>query len=251
VPKINVYLSDELDQAVKKANLPVSAICQRALEQTLSRLASVRETTLSDVDCDEPGGIAEHFALRTREALRLARNQAHAEGAPTARTEHLLWGLLSEGNNLALHILLAMDIQPESVRNDLIRMRPSVIGDKDEDSEKNTPQRLDGAATSVLELAVTEAASLGHNYVGCEHLLLGLVAEPGGLAGQVLRKRGVEPHLTRRAVLAASAGYIYLQTKNQNSGGSLDPQAITEIVQRELEPVLHRLELLESNLGLS
>jgi hypothetical protein len=53
--------------------------------------------------------------------------------------------------------------------------------------------------------------SLGHDYVGCEHLLIGLVAEPDGTAGQVLRTLGAEPRLTRHAVAAAPAGYVHLR----------------------------------------
>jgi ATP-dependent Clp protease ATP-binding subunit ClpA len=62
-------------------------------------------------------------------------------------------------------------------------------------------------------LAVTEATSLGHNYIGCEHRLLGLVAEPDGIAGQVLRALGADPRLVRRAVTAALAGYVHLRPK--------------------------------------
>lgn len=71
--------------------------------------------------------------------------------------------------------------------------------------------RFSGPAARVLELTVAEVGMLGHNYVGCEHLLLGLVAEPDGAGGEVLRAAGAEPKLTRRAVAAALVGYNYLR----------------------------------------
>ena len=65
---------------------------------------------------------------------------------------------------------------------------------------------MSGTAANALELTVVEALSLGHNYVGCEHLLLGLVAEPDGTAGQVLRGLGAEQRTVRQVVSAASPG---------------------------------------------
>ncbi|MEU2357578.1 Clp protease N-terminal domain-containing protein [Streptomyces misionensis] len=134
MPKINVYLPDDLAEAVKEAGVPVSAVCQRALELAVRRVTTIRETPLADLD-DEPTGALAHFTARTRTVLKLAV----------------------------------------------------------------APRRFDGPAANAMELAVTEAISLGHNYIGCEHVLLGLVAEPDGVAGQVLRALGTDPKLARRA----------------------------------------------------
>ncbi|MEV1175650.1 Clp protease N-terminal domain-containing protein, partial [Nonomuraea sp. NPDC049784] len=179
MPKINVYLPDELAEAVKQAGVPVSAVCQRALEQAVRRVTAIRETVLADLDLEEPTGALTHLTARTRTVLKLAADQARAEGAASVGTEHLLGGMLTEGGNLGLRVLHAMDIEPEQVKRDLAhRHQPAT------DTEADGPRSFSGTAANALEFAVTEATSLGHNYVGCEHLLLGLVAEPDGTAGQ-------------------------------------------------------------------
>src|SRR5205807_7226461 len=74
-------------------------------------------------------------------------------------------------------------------------------------------------AKRALELTITEAQCLGHNYVGCEHLLLGLLSTEDGLASQVLRRMGLEVRTTRRAVVTALAGYVH---SSQNQSASTD-----------------------------
>ncbi|MFC4901793.1 Clp protease N-terminal domain-containing protein [Streptosporangium amethystogenes subsp. fukuiense] len=110
-------------------------------------------------------------------------------------------------------------------------------------------------AAAALEMTVTEATSLGHNYIGCEHLLLGLIAEPEGAAGHVLRELGAEHRLTRRAVSAALAGYVHLRAQTQAASAVPAPpadaaSALSAAVREELRPVLRRLERLEEHLGL-
>ncbi|MFI7420833.1 Clp protease N-terminal domain-containing protein [Nonomuraea sp. NPDC049684] len=96
-------------------------------------------------------------------------------------------------------------------------------------------------------MTVTEATAMGHNYVGCEHLLLGLVTEPDGTAGQVLRALGAEPRLVRRAVTAALAGYVHLRAQTSAAG---DPaQALAAAVRQQVQPLIERIERLEQNLG--
>jgi ATP-dependent Clp protease ATP-binding subunit ClpC len=80
--------------------------------------------------------------------------------------------------------------------------------------------------------------------VGCEHLLIGLVAEPDGVAGQILRSLGAEPRLTRRAVAAAVAGYAHLQTKAEPKA----PKDPAEAIREELRPLIVRIERLEAQL---
>jgi hypothetical protein len=93
---------------------------------------------------------------------------------------------------------------------------------------------------------VTEAIAFGHNYVGCEHLLLGLVTEPDGTAGEVLRELGAEPPLTRRAVSAALAGYVHLRAQTS----AADPAAgMVAAVSRQLQPLIACIEWLEQRLG--
>ncbi|MEU7987724.1 Clp protease N-terminal domain-containing protein [Streptosporangium canum] len=249
MPKINVYLPDELAEAVKEAGVPVSAVCQRALEQAVRRVTAIRETALGSPDLDDPTARLTHFTDRTRAAVKLAVEQARAEGAAEVGTEHLLSGMLTEGGNLALHILRAMEIDPEQVRRELDRLAPA----EPPAGPDGSPLRFGGPAAGALELAVTDATGMGHNYIGCEHLLLGLIGEPDGAAGQLLRGLGAEPRLTRRAVTAALAGYVHLRAQGQAGTAAAAPAtpaaALSAAIRQELQPILQRLERLEERLG--
>lgn len=255
MPKINVYLPDDLAEAVKEAGVPVSAVCQRALEQAVRRVTAIRQTVLGDLDLQQPGGALAHFTAPTRTALRLAMEQAGDQDAPYVGTAQLLGGMLAEGGNLALQVLRALEIEPAQVQRELTG-RPY---DQEEPSAATggpEPRRFSGPAANAMELAVSEATALGHNYVGCEHLLLGLAAEPDGTAGQVLRALGAEPRLTRRAVAAALAGYVHLRAQSRTGAGAgavpaEAAEALAAAVRREIQPLVGRIERLEQQLGLA
>ncbi|MGW5262470.1 Clp protease N-terminal domain-containing protein [Microbispora sp. NPDC004025] len=268
MPKINVYLPDDLAEAVKEAALPVSAICQRALEQAVRRVAAIRESVLGEFELDDPR--LSHFTHRTRAVLRLALERARAEGASGIGTEHLLAAMLAEGQNLALHVLRAIEIEPTLLERDLASRRSSAPAGAagpeqtpgDGGTREDGPSRFDAAAANALELAVTEAHALGHNYIGCEHLLLGLVAEPDGVAGEVLRARGAEPRLARRAVSAALAGYVHLRAQGQGAAPDASQSAtqnmpqnaaqiVAALVRQEIAPLLRRIERLEQHAGVT
>jgi len=200
MPKINVYLPDALAESVKELGIPVSAVCQRALEQSVRRVAAVRETSRADLASDEPAERLTQLTDRARAAVRLGVEQARASGATAVGTEHLLAGLLAEGGNVALRVLGSLEIELADVRRGL----PAPA----DEPARVDRWRLDAPAAAALELAAVEAAGLGHNYLGCEHLLLGLVVEPDGAAGQLLRSLGAEQRLTRRAVAAWLSGYL-------------------------------------------
>ncbi len=278
VPKINVYLPDDLAEAVREMGVPVSAICQRALEASVRQVTAIRQATLGGLNPDDPAGRMSHFTTRARSAVALGLRGARAAGSPYVGTEHLLAGVLAEGGNLAIEVLRAMEIEPDALRHDLDRAvasRSAVDGAVDdivqarreaqqpaqeqEPGEAEEPGvRFSGPAANALELAVTEAIGLGHNYVGCEHLLLGLVSEPEGTAGQVLCGLGAEYRPTRRAISAALVGYTYMQGQVQgqvqpNETGKTAPagmaQALGEAIRRELQPFAERLGRLEQRLG--
>jgi ATP-dependent Clp protease ATP-binding subunit ClpC len=165
--------------------------------------------------------------------------------------------MVSEGDNLALHVLRAIEIDPGQVQRHLARQADVETGSSDE----ATSLRFSTAAAGALELAVTEAMSLGHNYIGCEHLLLGLVGEPAGTAGQVLRALGAEARLTRRAVTAALAGYVHLRAQTSATPvadpmRAADPtpaadsmRALAAALQQHLQPLIERIERLEQHLN--
>ncbi|RKN40072.1 Clp protease N-terminal domain-containing protein [Streptomyces hoynatensis] len=251
MPKINVYLPDDLAEAVKQSGVPVSAVCQRALEQAVRRVTAIREAVLADHD-DGPVGALAHFSPRTRTVLKLAAERARDAGAPRMGTEHVLGAMLEEGTNLALHVLRAMEVEPKHVARELSGRQSDVPATAPPDSD---PRRLDGPAANALELAVTEATALGHHYIGCEHLLLGLAVEPDGVAGQVLRALGADPKPVRRAITAALAGYVHLRAEagqGQPTAASAGaPPELAGVLRAELEPLARRIARLEEHLGLA
>jgi ATP-dependent Clp protease ATP-binding subunit ClpA len=255
MPKINVYLPDELAEAVRATGVPVSAVCQRALEEAVKRMTALREVAPHDLDLDDPNSrLGQLTTARVREVIRLAAARSREAGLPAVGTEHLLAGLLDEGSNLAIRVLAALEVEPAAVRDALAARATTAPVEAG-----GEPAALFGTrAAAALELSLSEAISLGHNYVGCEHLLLGLVAEPDGTAGQVLRQLGIEPRLARRAVAAALAGYVHLRANTQPATQPATPPAaqpaaqpaaelagVAEAIQRELRPLVERLERLE------
>ncbi|MBE1484568.1 Clp protease N-terminal domain-containing protein [Plantactinospora soyae] len=254
MPKINVYLPDELAEAVRAYGVPVSAVCQRALEQAVRRVTAIRETALGELDDADLLARLPHFTPRARTAVRLGIERSRADGSAGVGTAHLLDGILAEGGNLALHVLRVEEIETERLAGDLAGQpaaEPGVAAD-------SPSQHFSGPAANALELAVTEATTFGHNYVGCEHLLLGLIAEPDGVAGQLLRSRGAELRLTRRAVAAALAGYVHLRAQAQAqppAGAAGTPTELASMlaaaVAREVQPIVARIERLEERAGVT
>ena len=245
MPKINVYLPDDLADAVKEAGIPVSAICQRSLEQAVRRVADVRAAVAGELAPEAALGRLTGLTPRTRQPLTLAIGQVEADGAPALDTGHILGGILSEGTNLALHVLRAVDVDLDQLASDLAS-RPTaepLSGDADDDV-----RRFSAPASSALQAAVTEAIALDHNYIGCEHLLLGLAAETDGIAGRALRAQGAEHKTLRRAVVAALAGYVHLRAQSPAAPAATEG-LVAEAVRRELAPLSERLTALERHVG--
>jgi len=274
VPKINVYLPDDLADAVKEMGVPVSAICQRALEASVRRVTAIRQAALGEVPLEDSAGRLAHFTAKARTAVGLAVRSAHASGSAVVGTEHLLAGLLAEGTNLALVILNSMEIEPDVLRSALAaagvtfptpetpdRAGPGAGAGPGRAGQDRGALRFSGPAANALELAVTEAVGLGHNYIGCEHLLLGLASETEGTGGAVLRDLGAEPRPVRRAMTAALAGYTAIAASKQAraaaaqtavQAGAQRPEVLTmlrEAVRDALQPLTERLERLEQRLG--
>jgi ATP-dependent Clp protease ATP-binding subunit ClpC len=232
MPKINVYLPDDLATAVRDAQVPVSAICQAALERAVRDVSALRGS--DEAPAQEPAyGPFTRFTPRARTAIARAQSQARERHHDHVGTEHLLLGVLDEGDNLALKVLIALDLEPDDIRSELIASLPPA-------SRCTTDhQPFSPDAKKALELTTKEALGLGHNYVGCEHLLLGLVATEDGLASQVLRRMGIELRTTRRAVATALSGYVHAREQDA-------PQASASSI---LAAILHRLEAIEQRLA--
>jgi ATP-dependent Clp protease ATP-binding subunit ClpA len=230
MPKINVYLPDELADAVKDLSIPLSAVCQQALQQAVRRVSAIRETASLDLDLGEALDRLTQFTTRARTAIQLGADRARAEGAARIRTEHLLAGIVEEGDNLGLRIVRSLEIEPAEIKRQLAALPVP----EQRSSTGGAAQKVDETAARALELTATEALALGHNYIGCEHLVLGLVTEPDGAAGQLLRSLGAEPRLARRAVAAALSGYVHAQANAQ---------------QPNLQQIVERLDRLERRLN--
>ena len=250
MPKINVYLPDDLAEAVKEAGVAVSAICQAALEQAVRRLTTVRQLVASDLDSETLGVRLPRTTDRARTAFSLAVGQARAAGAALVGTEHLLGGLLAEGGNLALAVLHAMDIETSAIKAELDRAAAgSHPGGPGGPGGAGAGRRISGPLGAALVGAVSASNALGHNYTGCEHLLLGLISEPDGAGGQILRGLGVDERQARRAVTASLAGIQYWQDRAQGSGHATAAEPLAEAIKRELQPFADRLATIEQRLS--
>jgi ATP-dependent Clp protease ATP-binding subunit ClpA len=254
MPKINVYLPDDLAEAVKEADLPVSAVCQAALEQAVRRMTGIRQLVAAGLDSESLADRLPRFTDKARTAFRLAATHARTAGAPLIGTEHLLSGLLAEGSNLALPVMHALDIEASAVKVEVDRAiaRPQPAGE-------DAGQRISGPLGRVFIGAAAAANSLGQNYVGCEHLLVGLISEPDGTGGQILRGLGADERQAKRAVTASLAGIEYWQARSEGRDitvASSQPAAsagvaamLAEAIKRELQPFADRLASIEQRLS--
>jgi ATP-dependent Clp protease ATP-binding subunit ClpA len=137
----------------------------------------------------------ERFTDRARQTVVLAQEEARRLDHNYIGTEHLLLGMLRDADNVAARALRGLGIALEMVRTDV----EQIVGRGDESPGGHIP--FTPRAKKVLELSLREALQLGHNYIGTEHILLGLVREGDGLAAQVLVKRGATLPRVRKAVL--------------------------------------------------
>lgn len=137
----------------------------------------------------------ERFTGRARKVLTLAHEEAHRLQHDFIGTEHILLGLISEGEGLAAKTLLNLGIEPDKVRSEIERIVGR--GKKTVTGEISLTPR----SKKVIELAVDEARRLNHQYIGTEHLLLGLVREGEGVAADVLESFGVSLEKVRKQIL--------------------------------------------------
>ena len=128
----------------------------------------------------------ERFTERARKVIILAREEAIRLGHNFVGTEHLLLGLIREGDGLAVAILKKLNVNISAVKAEIEKIVSAGSEFSPAGEIPFTPQ-----AKKVLEYSISEARSLGHNYIGTEHLLLGLIREGEGIASLVLRDFGV------------------------------------------------------------
>ncbi|HHX77091.1 MAG TPA: ATP-dependent Clp protease ATP-binding subunit, partial [Firmicutes bacterium] len=134
------------------------------------------------------------FTERAQKVLVLAQEEARNLNHNYVGTEHLLLGLIREGEGIAFRVLDAMNVDIASIKKELDKVLGK--GEMASASLSYTPR-----AKKIIELAIEESRNLGHNYVGTEHLLLGIIREGEGVAAQVLNNLGVELGEVRKMVM--------------------------------------------------
>jgi ATP-dependent Clp protease ATP-binding subunit ClpC len=180
----------------------------------------------------------ERFTERARRVIILAQEEAKRLNHSAVGTEHILLGIVREGEGVASKVLESLNISPERVRAEI----ESAIGRGERTPHEEvtfTPR-----AKKVLELALDEARRLGHNYIGTEHLLLGLIREGEGVAARVLEAMGADLERVRSQVVyllgeEGTASY----TKQASKTPTLDEfgRDLTKLARdNKLDPVIGR-----------
>jgi ATP-dependent Clp protease ATP-binding subunit ClpC len=145
----------------------------------------------------------------------------------------VLLGVIEEGANLAVKTLVSLDVDPADVRAEVEGSMEAPAAA----SKAGGHVKFGRSSKDALQAAMREALGLGHNYIGCEHLLLGMLAVEDGMASQVLRRMGVDLRTTRRAVVSALAGFVHAR---ESDAPTADPGALSEILRR-LEAIEQKL----------
>ena len=143
----------------------------------------------------------ERFTDRARRVVVLAQEEARMLNHNYIGTEHILLGLIHEGEGVAAKALESLGISLEAVRQQV----EEIIGQGQQAPSGHIP--FTPRAKKVLELSLREALQLGHNYIGTEHILLGLIREGEGVAAQVLVKLGADLNRVRQQVIQLLSGY--------------------------------------------
>ncbi len=196
--------------------------------------------------------VFERFTDRARRVVVLAQEEARMLNHNYIGTEHILLGLIHEGEGVAAKALESLGISLEAVRQQV----EEIIGQGQQAPSGHIP--FTPRAKKVLELSLREALQLGHNYIGTEHILLGLIREGEGVAAQVLVKLGADLNRVRQQVIQLLSGYSGGKEGTPAAGGAaaaapsssmvLD-QFGTDLTQRaregKLDPVIGREKEIE------
>jgi ATP-dependent Clp protease ATP-binding subunit ClpC len=204
--------------------------------------------------------VFERFTDRARRVVVLAQEEARQLQHSYIGTEHVLLGLIHEGEGVAAKALESLDISLEAVRQQV----EEIIGRGGSSPSGHIP--FTPRAKKVLELSLREALQLGHNYIGTEHILLGLIREGEGVAAQVLVKLGADLSKVRQTVIQLLSGYQGPQSGKETaatgggSSGSSEKEGgqagsavldqfgrnLTQLArEKKLDPVIGRMRELE------
>ena len=200
----------------------------------------------------------ERFTDRARRVVVLAQEEARMLNHSYIGTEHILLGLIHEGDGVAAKALQSLDVSLGAVREQV----REIIGQGQQAPSGHIP--FTPRAKKVLELSLREALQLGHNYIGTEHILLGLIREGEGVAAQVLVQLGADLNRVRQTVIQLLSGYQGSgETEGKepagvsSTGGSQGQQAGSVVLDQfgrnltaaaresQLDPVIGRSEEME------
>ena len=192
----------------------------------------------------------ERFTDRARRVVVLAQEEARMLNHNYIGTEHILLGLIHEGEGVAAKSLESLHISLEGVRAQV----EEIIGQGQQAPSGHIP--FTPRAKKVLELSLREALQLGHNYIGTEHILLGLIREGEGVAAQVLVKLGADLNRVRQQVIQLLSGYQGKEAATQ--GGPAEGTSATSTIldqfgrnltqaarENKLDPVIGREKEIE------
>ncbi|MFD0630568.1 ATP-dependent Clp protease ATP-binding subunit [Catenulispora yoronensis] len=166
----------------------------------------------------------ERFTDRARRVVVLAQEEARMLNHNYIGTEHILLGLIHEGEGVAAKALESLGISLEAVRQQV----EEIIGQGQQAPSGHIP--FTPRAKKVLELSLREALQLGHNYIGTEHILLGLIREGEGVAAQVLVKLGADLNRVRQQVIQLLSGYSGGGKEAAAAGGPAEGTPSTSLV---------------------
>ena len=243
MPKINVYLPDALASAVKDAGVPVSAVCQAALADAVERVGRTRMGIAALRDPATPAATLQRIAEGTRKrmtprlvaALGAAALDADGQARPAVSTLDLLRGLLDDGENLAVRLLLAQGIDVDALAETARASETDEPGPPVPESSDTLLGRLTMPGRLACAAALEAVVELGHNYVGCEHLLVGLAGSEGQ-ARDLLVEHGIQASALRQAISAAAAGIVLERNRSadRNAGAVADLTRRLEAIERQL-----------------
>src|SRR5690625_3895647 len=192
----------------------------------------------------------ERFTDRARRVVVLAQDEARLLNHNYIGTEHILLGLIHEAEGVGAKALEALGVSLDAVREQV----RDIIGEGNQTPSGHIP--FTPRAKKVLELSLREALQLGHNYIGTEHILLGLIREGEGVAAQVLNKLGADLNRVRQPVIQLLSGYQAKETvasggpaEGQPSGSAVLDQFGRNLTQAaregKLDPVIGREQPIE------
>ena len=188
----------------------------------------------------------ERFTDRARRVVVLAQEEARMLNHNYIGTEHILLGLIHEGEGVAAKALESLGISLEAVRQQV----EEIIGQGQQAPSGHIP--FTPRAKKVLELSLREALQLGHNYIGTEHILLGLIREGEGVAAQVLVRLGADLNRVRQQVIQLLHGYqgkepAAIELRLGAMGGS--QRRLVAALQARVSAIESRLVVIEQRVG--